>query len=57
MKGLIDEQRNALEAHILLKNGANMDQVKTCLKTMLHDEFKIEHSSLEFENLACNQLL
>ena len=50
----LDEQRNALEAHILLKNGANMDQVKTSLKTILHDEFKIEHSTLEFENYRCN---
>jgi cobalt-zinc-cadmium efflux system protein len=50
----LDEQRYALEAHILLKNGANMDQVKTSLKTILHDEFNIEHSTLEFENYRCN---
>tara|TARA_B100000315_G_C14070960_1_gene360556 strand:+ start:299 stop:403 length:105 start_codon:yes stop_codon:yes gene_type:complete len=34
-----------------------MDQFKTSFKTMLHDEFKIEHSTLEFENSACIEQL
>lgn len=49
----LDEQRNALEAHVVLSNGANMDKVKTSLKTMLCDGFEIKHSTLEFEKNYC----
>ena len=50
----LDEHTNAMEAHILLSDNADMDQVKTSLKSMLHDEFKIEHSTLEFEHKKCD---
>ena len=51
----LDEHRNALEAHVVLGESAEMDGLKTCLKQMLHDKFKIEHSTLEFENKSCKQ--
>ena len=51
----LDEHTNAMEAHILLSDNADMDQVKTSLKSMLHDEFEIQHSTLEFENSACDK--
>ena len=49
----LDEHRNAMEAHIVLKEDAEMDTLKTKLKNMLHDKFSIEHSTLEFENKRC----
>ena len=49
----LDEQRNALEAHIVLKEGTDMDSLKTDLKKMLHEKFKIKHSTLEFEKTRC----
>lgn len=49
----LDEQRNALEAHVVLIENSNMDNVKATLKAMLHDKFEIEHSTLEFENQNC----
>ena len=49
----IDEQRNALEAHIVISNEADMDAIKVSIKSMLHDKFHIEHSTLEFEYKKC----
>ena len=49
----LDEQRNALEAHIVISNEADMDAIKVGIKSMLHDEFHIDHSTLEFENDNC----
>ena len=49
----LDEQRNALEAHVVLSDVADMDAVKVAIKLMLHDKFHIEHSTLEFENISC----
>lgn len=50
----IDEQRNALEAHVVLADNSNMDEVKKRLKALLDTEFKIGHSTLEFENTHCD---
>lgn len=50
----IDENRNALEAHAVISDVSKMDQIKKSLKTMLHDQFEIVHSTLEFENTNCN---
>jgi len=50
----IDENRNALEAHAVISDVSKMDQIKKSLKTMLHDQFEIEHSTLEFETQNCN---
>lgn len=49
----LDEHRNALEAHVVLNENAEMDDLKSRLKKMLHDRFEIEHSTLEFENMTC----
>lgn len=51
----LDEHRNALEAHVVLYEFAKMDDLKNRLKQMLHDSFKIEHSTLEFENENCKE--
>lgn len=49
----LDEHRNALEAHVVLSEGADMDGLKSRLKEMLHDKYEIEHSTLEFEKTNC----
>ena len=49
----LDEQRNALEAHVVLTEGVDMDDLKSRLKSILHDKYGIEHSTLEFENKKC----
>lgn len=49
----LDEQRNALEAHIVISDEADMDAIKVSIKSMLHDKFHINHSTLEFENKKC----
>lgn len=48
-----DEQRIALECHVVLEPDAVMDDVKLALKSLLHDQFGITHSTLEFENAHC----
>ena len=49
----LDEHRNALEAHVVLSEITKIDEIKNLLKTMLHDKFHIEHSTLEFELGHC----
>lgn len=49
----LDEQRIALEAHVVLNKNADMDKLKATLKDILHDRFRIVHSTLEFENKNC----
>ena len=49
----LDEHRNALEAHVVLSEQADMDDLKSRLKQVLHDRFEIEHSTLEFESKNC----
>jgi len=50
----LDEQRNALEAHIVISDEVDMDAIKVGVKSMLHDKFHIDHSTLEFENRKCS---
>jgi len=50
----IDEYRNALEAHIVLEEGIDMDRLKRRAKEVLKEQFNIDHSTLEFENIACH---
>lgn len=50
----LDEHRNALEAHVVLEEDIDMDTLKIHLKNLLHDQFEIEHSTLEFENINCS---
>jgi cobalt-zinc-cadmium efflux system protein len=49
----IDENRNALEAHVVLSEVDRMESVKSTIKSHLHDEYHIEHSTLEFELKNC----
>jgi len=49
----LDEHRNALEAHVVLSEGVDMDDLKHQLKNILHDRYESEHSTLEFENKNC----
>jgi cobalt-zinc-cadmium efflux system protein len=49
----IDENRNALEAHVVLSEVDQMERVKAAIKSHLHDEYLIEHSTLEFEDKKC----
>ena len=49
----LDEHRNALEAHVVLSEHTDMDDLKSRLKQVLHNDFKIEHSTLEFETKNC----
>jgi cobalt-zinc-cadmium efflux system protein len=50
----LDEHRNALEAHVVLREDIDMDALKSRLKKLLHDQFEIEHSTLEFEYKKCS---
>lgn len=51
----LDEQRNALQAHVVLIKNTDMDDLKVRLKQFLHDQFEIEHSTLEFEHNKCTE--
>ncbi len=47
----LDEHSNALEAHIVTDLSTEENEViKTIIRSLLHDKFKIEHSTLEFEH-------
>ncbi len=49
----IDEHRNALESHILIERMDDAQKVKEAIKSSLHDEYMIVHSTLEFETTHC----
>lgn len=51
----LDEHRNALEAHVVIHPGAALDQLKNELKAHLADKFHVHHSTLEFENVNCEE--
>jgi cobalt-zinc-cadmium efflux system protein len=53
---LLDEQRIALEAHVVIDSESNMDAIKTHQKTLLAEKFQVDHSTLEFEKNACADL-
>ena len=46
------EKRNALEAHIVIDDLSSMNEIKLTLKKMLNEQFNIDHSTLEFEELS-----
>lgn len=50
----LDENRNALEAHVVLSDIEKMENIKLSIKSHLHDEYHIEHSTLEFEDNKCD---
>lgn len=49
----IDENRNALEAHVVLSDLSRMDESKKAIKAMLNEKYGISHSTLEFETSPC----
>lgn len=51
----LDEQRSALEAHVLIDDAGQMESLKSRLKEELASRFDITHSTLEFELRPCNE--
>ena len=51
----LDEQRNALEAHVVMEDVLQIDDVKYAIKSLLEERFKITHSTLEFEENHCQK--
>ncbi len=51
----LDEQRNILDAHIVIEDLKYMEEVKTSLKAFLANRYGIEHSTLEFEAADCGE--
>jgi cobalt-zinc-cadmium efflux system protein len=52
----LDEHEIMMESHIVVeeKDIREMEAIKTMIKKLLHDEFGIHHSTLEFECQPCN---
>ncbi|MCF6339604.1 MAG: cation diffusion facilitator family transporter [Sulfurimonas sp.] len=51
----LDEHKNALEAHVQIKNFNTYKEIKNQLKNLLKDNFSIVHSTLEFEIQHCEK--
>ena len=49
----LDENRLALEAHVLIETGYDMEELKTRIKDYLINDCGIGHSTLEFEYELC----
>lgn len=52
----LDEHEIMMESHIVVeeKDIVEMEPIKTMIKKLLHDDFGIHHSTLEFECQPCN---
>jgi len=50
----LDEQRNALEAHVITDDG-QWEPIKAVLKDILMKQFFIAHSTLESEEIPCGE--
>ncbi len=51
----LDEHENALEAHVVINDFMQTEQIKVALKAELEQQFSIVHSTLEFEIDHCNR--
>ncbi len=51
----IDEHQIALEAHVVITDFGQTEQVKMALKSELEQRFSIAHSTLEFEVVHCEE--
>ncbi len=51
----LDEHRNALEAHVVIRCFDDTEAVKQALKSTLEQRFAIAHSTLEFEIAHCGE--
>lgn len=54
----LDESQTMLECHVVINKEdlQKMEQIKSQLKTLLHDNFDIFHSTLEFEFEPCGAM-
>ena len=50
----LDEHENALEAHVVIADFNQTEQIKSALKSEIEQRFSITHSTLEFETVHCN---
>ena len=52
----LDEHEIMMESHIVIEEEyiSEMEPIKTMIKKLLHDDFGIHHSTLEFECEPCN---
>ncbi len=51
----LDEHKDALEAHVVITDFAQTEQIKAALKAELEKQFSIVHSTLEFEIEHCRE--
>ena len=51
----IDEHRNALEAHVVINDFSETENVKQLLKSKIKQKFAISHSTIEFEVDHCEE--
>ena len=51
----LDEHKSALEAHIVITNYDQLDKIKPKIKSLLQQNFDIQHSTLEFEISDCGK--
>jgi cobalt-zinc-cadmium efflux system protein len=51
----LDEHQIALEAHVIINNVNQIEQIKMVLKSVLKQQFSITHSTLEFETIHCQE--
>ena len=49
----LDEHRNALEAHVVINDFNETENIKQLLKSEIEKTFSITHSTLEFEVVHC----
>jgi len=52
----LDEHKNALEAHVVISDFSETEQIKMSLKAELEKRFCIAHSTLEFEIDPCGKV-
>ncbi len=49
----LEEHKNALEAHIVIRDFTETESIKLSLKTLLRERYDTNHSTLEFEVVRC----
>lgn len=51
----LDEHQNSLEAHVVINDFRDTEQLKMALKSTIEQRFNITHSTLEFETCHCDK--
>jgi cobalt-zinc-cadmium efflux system protein len=51
----LDEHRKAVEAHIVMNDGAIADELRKVIKLALKEEFQVDHAFLEIESVDCGE--